>query len=150
MEIERNTFIKIIEQIYLDKHLMAIFVEKFNFTQKEAISYLDEKDFAFIKYLMNIQQEFFYNQISLEKKIYKKEKRLSITEVKKRINDRGYKSNNDIAMMEINKLENIVAKLQRRGKKEQLTDNECLEIVGVIKTVKRKLNPIIKNSKIRK
>jgi hypothetical protein len=48
-------------------------------------------------------------------------------------------------MLEVNDLKNIVAKLNRKGKAqmledaEVLTDKECREVIGVIRTLKNKL-----------
>lgn len=148
--------IKIVNEIFLDVYLKDIFTQKFNLTKIEVIDGLKSPNPKLTNFLEEVYNEILSSKLTLSKEPGSKpnkqikEKRLSIKEITERTNNRGHQSDIDRAMIKVNELENIVAKLQRRGKNEQLTDSECLDIIGVVKLAQRTLNPIIKNSKFRK
>ena len=146
---------KIVEEIFLNGYLKDMFTQKFKLTQEEAINELTNPEKKLVNYLEEIYNEILSSKLKLSSepnlnRKSKKEKRLSIKEITARASKRGYQNDIDQAMIQVNDLENLVAKLQRRGKKEQLTDMECRKIISVVKIAKQTLEPIIKNSKFRK
>ena len=147
-----------IKTIFSDTMLSSMFKKQFNISETNALKSVDIK---LTDFLIELHREVIdttprlkgiYTSISPEVKLTKKSKkpkRLSLKELKRREEERGYQTENDRAMISVNQLENMVAQLQRRGDKEIITDLESREIISAVRLFERKMKVILKDTKLR-
>ena len=167
-----------IKTVFLDEGLKSIFTEEYNVTEREATDLLtpEMKDMfinifnEIIDKSPSLSMAYKSNgsptQIKTTKptvvsekerlgKITKpttkrktRKKRLSNKELDERTKIRGFTTDNDVAIYDINSLEKIITKVQRRGRKELFNIIESKAISKLVNDFERSISNLLdKNEK---
>ena len=143
---------KTIRTIFSDTGLTMLFQKKFHMDLTQALATRSPEVKSYLRDVFNLilttpRLLDKYNSTIIPKTKQKKKKRLTLKEINKRIELRGYQTENDRAMIHVNRLENLVAQLQRRGQSELLNDSEARIVISSVRLFERKINKILNKSK---
>ena len=152
-----------IKTVYKDDKLKKIFQKKFDLSEKDALvsvtpDMLSQLNNIFDSIIITtprlgqIYDEFVLEPNKTVKKPSRtsKVKRLSNKEIIKRSDIRGFQTPNDKSMLEVNNIENLIAKLQRRGRKEYFDDEESNKLSSIVKEFNDSITSLLDNNKKRR
>jgi len=146
---------KTIRTIFSDTSLNNLFQKKFGMDMPRTLASRSPEIRSYVQDVYKLiidspRLKNIYSNIKIPVSKSVRRKRLTLKELKEREAKRGYQTENDRAMVYVNKLENLVAQLQRRGQKELISDEEARSIISSVRLFEHKVNKIIKKSNNKK